>query len=162
MGRVLRSTLPSSTAVLQPDIPEGVYSRLKHLQARQEHYYNRNSQPLPVFAPGATVYIGMRRGWMPATVTNKREEPRSHDVKTPSGDILRRNRHHVRQIHPRLHREEDVETLEQPVRPQGPPAQDTSSGEDNSPSVVTTTCSTRSGRSVKLPVRYRDFEMSQR
>ena len=171
MGRVLRSTLPCSTAVLQPVTPlvvKGVHARLTRLQTSQEHNYNRNSQPLPEFAPGATVHMETRRGWMPATVVNKREEPRSYNVKTPSGIMLRRNRRHLRRIHPSLHREGDPEPLEQHANPQrGPtelqehPAQHSTFCEYDSSSFVTPTGHTRSGRMVVLPARYQDFEMSQ-
>lgn len=166
MGKVLRSTLPCSTAVLQQ---KGIHSRLRHLQTRQEQYCNCNSQPLPEFAPGTTVHMKTRRGWMPAIVVNKGEEPRSYNVKTPFGVIFRRNRRHLKRIHLSLHKESDPEPLEQPVNPQrgptksqGPPAQDTTSCKDNCYSSVTPTCHTRSGRIVVPPVRYRDFQMSQR
>ncbi|XP_062407384.1 uncharacterized protein K02A2.6-like [Sardina pilchardus] len=166
MGRVLRSTLPSSTAVLQPSIPDGFHSRLKHLQARQEHYYNYNSKPLPEFAPGTTVHMATRRGWEPATVVSKRMEPRAYDVQSPSGVTFRRNRRHLRRIHPSLLREDDAELLEQPVTSQdedpGSQAmqdQDMPTCEDNNLAPATPICTTRSGRHVKLPTKFSDFEL---
>lgn len=51
---------------------------------------------------------------MPATVENKKVEPRSYDVRLPGGGVLRRNRRHLRRIDPSLQREEGMEPLEEP------------------------------------------------
>lgn len=92
MGRVLRSTLPCSSAVLQQSTPQHVHSRLQDLQSRQQRYYNRHAKPLPVLAPGSTVHMQTRRGWEPAIVIHRRDEPRSYTVQTPAGQAFRRNR----------------------------------------------------------------------
>ena len=169
MGRVLRSTLPIATAVLQPAIPEGFHSKLKHLQARQEHYYNSNSKPLPEFTPGTTVHMTTRRGWEPATVISKRGEPRAYDVQTPSGVTFRRNRQHLRRIHPSLQRDGEYELFQQPEalptedsEPPPSPQQDQSAPacEESTGSPSTPIRSTRSGRLIKPPSKYKDFEMS--
>ena len=169
MGRVLRSTLLIATAVLQPAIPEGFHSKLKHLQARQEHYYNSNSKPLPEFTPGTTVHMTTRRGWEPATVISKRGEPRAYDVQTPSGVTFRRNRRHLRRIHPNLQRDGEYELFEQPEalptedsEPPLSPQQDQSAPacEESTGSPSTPIRSTRSGRLIKPPSKYKDFEMS--
>ena len=36
------------------------------------------------------------QGWRPAVVTAQRDEPRSYDILTSSGQHYRRNRHHLR------------------------------------------------------------------
>ncbi|XP_063046009.1 uncharacterized protein K02A2.6-like [Engraulis encrasicolus] len=166
MGRVLRSTLPTSTAVLQPAVPHGFHSRLKDLQARQVHYYNHNTKTLPEFAPGTTVHMSTRRGWEPATVLHKREEPRAYNVQTPSGVTFRRNRRHLRRIHPSLHREDDDDLPEQPIASQREDStsqaqrdQRTPACEPSSPTPAAPTYSTRSGRLVKIPARFKDYEL---
>lgn len=164
MGRVLQSTLPSSTAVLQPAVPDVFHSRLKHLQARQEHYYNRKL--LSEFAPGTTVHLATQCGWEPATVLNKRGEPRAYNVQTPAGVTFRRNRRHLRRSHLSLQRDDEPEMLEQPGSPQqedsGSQAiqdQNTPACDENSPAPPPIS-TTRSGRCVKMPTRFRDFEIT--
>lgn len=82
MGRVLRSTLPTSSTILQPAVPKEVHSTLKNLQTRQQQYYNRGAKRLPELHPGSTVHMETPQGWRPAVVTAQREEPRPYDIVT--------------------------------------------------------------------------------
>ena len=43
MGRVLRSTLPSSSSILQPAVPRNAHSVLQDLQKRQQQRYQAAS-----------------------------------------------------------------------------------------------------------------------
>ncbi|UYV61713.1 K02A2.6-like [Cordylochernes scorpioides] len=116
------------------------------------------------------------RKWVPATVTAKHETPRSYMVKTPSGSEYRRNRSHLR---PRKFSVEDsAPTSQSPsipgsqagiamddnIQDHGRPTSENrraydprediaKKGEESStsPSVRT-----RSGRTVRKPLRYRD------
>lgn len=47
MGRVLRSTLPSSSTVLQPAVPKDVHSTLQNLQKRQQQRSKAASRTAP-------------------------------------------------------------------------------------------------------------------
>ncbi|GAA6082356.1 uncharacterized protein K02A2.6-like, partial [Tachysurus ichikawai] len=96
MGRVLRSTLPSSRTVLQPAVPTNAHSTLQDLQRRQRAYYNRGTKTLPLLPSGGTVHMQTERGWRPAVVMATRAEPRSYDIVTSSGQQYRRNRRHLR------------------------------------------------------------------
>lgn len=96
MGRVLRSTLPSSSSILQPAVPKNAHSVLQDLQKKQQQYYNRGTKRLPELGPGATVHMETAQGWRPAVVTAERGEPRSYNIVTSSGQQYRRNRRHLR------------------------------------------------------------------
>ena len=115
MGRVLRSTLPCSSAVLKQSAPQHIHDKIQDLQSRQKHSGQRG----------------------------QRDEPRSYTVQTLAGRTLRRNRRHLRKIHPSLFRDtgldehldsegqtsqteksETVETAPQDPPPQVPPPHD--------------------------------------
>lgn len=159
MGRVLRSTLPCSSAVLQQSTPQHVHSRLQDLQSRQQRYYNRDAKPLPELVPGSTVHMQTRRGWEPAVVMHKRDEPRSYTVQTPAGKTFRRNRRHLRKIHPSLCKDTDPDEHSEVILPQTPRSADPSPPDPPMSADNSSVRHTRSGRAVRNPARYRDFVM---
>ncbi|KAK0139061.1 hypothetical protein N1851_024415 [Merluccius polli] len=168
MGRVLRSTLPCSSAVLKQSTPQHIHDKVQDLQSRQKQRYDQRAKLLPALTSGDTVHMHTRRGWEPAVVIRQRDEPRSYTVQTPAGRMLRRNRRHLRKIHPSLFRDtgldehvdsegqtfqtsETVDTPPQDPPPPVPPPHDPSPvNMDSRP-----TCYTRSGRAVRCPTRYR-------
>lgn len=157
MGRVLRSTLPSSSTVLQPAVPKDVHSTLQNLQKRQRQYYNRGAKRLPHLHPGSTVHMETAQGWRPAVVTAQRAEPRSYDIVTSSGQHYRRNRRHLRKTphSTQLSSETDLLDDEHTSTP------DTTEGADIELPSSPKPTQTRSGRVVRPPERYKDFLMSR-
>ena len=158
MGRILRSTLPCSSAVLKQLAPQHVHSKIKDLQSRQKQHYDQRAKPLPVLTPGDCAHA--QRGWEPAVVIQRRDEPRSYTVQTPAGRMQRRNRRHLRKIHPSLFRDTDLddEHLDSEVQPSQIPVSVDSPPHDPPPVTMnsTPTCYTRSGRAVRRPARYSD------
>ncbi len=157
MGRVLRSTLPCSSAVLKQSTLQRVHDKIQNLLCRQKQHYDQHAKPLPVLSPGDTVHMQTRRCWEPAVVIQQRDEPRSYTVQTPAGKTLRRNRRHLRRIHPSLlkdtHLDEQIDSEVTPSQtPESdPPPNDTP---DNTPPASMDndpTCYTRSGRAVRQP-----------
>lgn len=96
MGRVLRSTLPSSSTVLRPSVSTNVHVTLQSLQRQQRTFCNRDTEKLPEVVSGGTVHVKTEHGWRPAVITTTRAEPRSNDIKTSSGQQYRHNRKHLR------------------------------------------------------------------
>ena len=47
--------------------------------------------------PNDVVRYQTGRMWKPAVIINKHSSPRSYNIRTPQGTILRRNRHHLKQ-----------------------------------------------------------------
>ena len=81
-----------------------VMIQLQHKQQKQLEYHDRHSKPLQPVSPGQNVMIqdqGTKK-WSPAIVTNTTPEPRSYEVMTDKGGILRRNRHHIRPTQARV------------------------------------------------------------
>ncbi|KAI2645886.1 hypothetical protein H4Q32_025223 [Labeo rohita] len=52
MGRVLRSTLPTSKAVLRPSTPKHIQLALQQRQSQQKSWYDRTAAPLPALRRG--------------------------------------------------------------------------------------------------------------
>ena len=103
--------------------------------------------------PGDVVRYKKGRLWKPAEVIGKNPNPRSYDIRTETGTILRRNRRHLRKT--------------REVPPVTAPILDDFSDDDlgspatNEPPVVQkpvqhTERRTRSGHIVRLPLRFRD------
>ena len=75
-----------------------ISARLYKRQAEQKAYYDQHAKDLPDIQIGQHVrmYDKDTNRWSPAVVTQTCTEPRSYIIKTPSGQVLRRNRKHLR------------------------------------------------------------------
>ena len=161
MSRRLRASLPMTGKMLEPEIPENTRVKLDHRQQKQKRSYDKATKSLPELKPGDVIRYQKGRLWMPAVVIGKHSTPRSYNIKTGNGNILRRNRRHLRK------------TIEVPPLPA--PDLDDFVCEDNhsaatvdGPSVdqppvaprpqisISTETRTRSGRIVRPPLRFRD------
>ena len=65
------------------------------------------------------MHMQTRRGWEPAVVIQRRDEPRSYTVQTLAGRMQSRNRQHLMKLHPSLFRDTglDDEHLDSEVQP---------------------------------------------
>ncbi len=82
MGRVLRSTLPTSKSILRPSTPQHIQVALQHHQSEQKKWYDRTAAPLPALRRGQRVYMRIKNTQKPTTVVSVRDEPRSYDLIT--------------------------------------------------------------------------------
>ena len=96
MSRRLRSSLPMTGTMLEPDVPEGVRARLHHRQQTQKKIYDKTARALPNLKPGDVVRYQMGHPWKPAVVVDKLSNPCSYNIRTDTGNILRRKRRHLR------------------------------------------------------------------
>uniref|UniRef100_A0A803JEM9 Integrase catalytic domain-containing protein n=1 Tax=Xenopus tropicalis TaxID=8364 RepID=A0A803JEM9_XENTR len=172
MGRVLRSTLPETTEILKPKVPEKAHKMLLKLQNSQRQYYNRGAKDLPIFRKGERVRIQTSQGWKPAVIVKPTAEPRSYMVMTPGGARFRRNRRHLRrdtiiptaedEVHlpADMNNESGVDPVESPEQRAVPvdprvdeptPAAHQPTGEQRS---------TRFGRTVIKPAKLQDYVLS--
>uniref|UniRef100_A0A803KB09 Gypsy retrotransposon integrase-like protein 1 n=1 Tax=Xenopus tropicalis TaxID=8364 RepID=A0A803KB09_XENTR len=172
MGRVLRSTLPETTEILKPKLPEKAHKMLLKLQNSQRQYYNRGAKDLPIFQKGERVRIQTSQGWKPAVIVKPTAEPRSYMVMTPGGARFRRNRRHLRrdtiiptaedEVHlpADMNNESGVDPVESPEQRAVPvdprvdeptPAAHQPTGEQRS---------TRFGRTVIKPAKLQDYVLS--
>ena len=95
MSRRLRLSLPMTDAMLQPSISEEVKRKLEQRQQRQKRFYDRGTKPLSSLQPNEVVRYQTGKMWKPAIVINKHPNPRSYNIQTPQGTVLRRNRRHA-------------------------------------------------------------------
>lgn len=100
MGRRIRTSVPVSPALLQPQWPDLQTFRTKDaaLKLQQQQVYNRRhrTQTLPPLQPGQQVWV--RPTNTRGTVVGPTHTPRSYEVEMAEGGQLRRNRSHLREV----------------------------------------------------------------
>lgn len=97
-GRQIQSNLPLIPNS-SPRPPQQVQHAFQHRQAKQKAHYDKHACDLPPLQAQQRVLMQEEDGtWSPATVLEKRNEPRSYIVRSPNGGVYRRNRRHLRDI----------------------------------------------------------------
>ena len=76
MGRVLRSTLPCSSAVLKQSAPQHIHDKIQDLQSRQKQRYDQHAKPLPLTRRGLQLSSDSEMSCAP-TPCRHRQEGRS-------------------------------------------------------------------------------------
>ena len=158
MSRRLRSTLPMTVSMLQPHISANVKKKLKHKQTTQKKHYDKTAKNLPILQPDDVVRYQGKQSWEPAVVLSHHPAPRSYNIKTADGTLLRRNRRHLKKTNedpPDVSTNLDdsfiIEDSAPAVNNQMPPMEPPPARVPPS----TEKC-TRSGRTVRPPARFRD------
>jgi transposase InsO family protein len=182
MNRRTKTLLPTSAKLLAPKVsyPQEAMKRGK---AKQAYYYNQHAKDLTPLQEGEVVRMKpLRKGhdWKQATII-KRHDERSYEVETSEG-TYRRNRVHLRQTQeppmpavnkaPNSHASPcDVEhaptpgppvhntaakSVPPPVLQQSPPVPKPDTPVKNQAVKITPSKTTRSGRTVIKPARFRD------
>ena len=96
-GRPIRTTLPSHHMTRQSSTPDLLLQK----QERMKDSHDRHAgKELPSLHVGQRVRVLNHHDntWLPAEVSKVCPEPRSYEVATPNGSILRRNRSHLREM----------------------------------------------------------------
>ena len=182
MGRRLNTRLPTHVELLYPKTPDHTLAQsgLSDSQCKQKRYYDRGTKELDVLPVGEGVRILKDGKWLKGIVQSKCENPRSYQVRTEEGSVLRRNRQVIRNA-PDVRDIEvnipnmDFDNVECPVEnrfpqpaltniPRGTGNDSASKGstviEKNnvgtSTSVTSELPTTRCGRVIKKPARYSD------
>ena len=95
-GRRTRTLLLPTTALLTPETPQQVLTKLKTGQRRQGQYYNQHTKLLPSLKAGDAVRLKLpgTSTWTPG-ICKKQVAPRSYIVEC-NGCHYRRNRRHLR------------------------------------------------------------------
>ena len=99
MNRQLRTTLPAAVQSTRRDA-DRIYDELKDRQNSQKHHFDKHARgsDLPQLYNGQDVRFlnPTSRQWNPATVHARAEGQRSYVLQSPEGNLLRRNRQHIR------------------------------------------------------------------
>ena len=100
MGRKLKSNLLTKISNSLPNSEE-IYNSLKTRQEQQKYYHDQHARTteLPPLIPGQQVRIQHPelKHWSPAVVVSTAETPRSYVLRNSSGNLIRRNRQHIRE-----------------------------------------------------------------
>lgn len=173
LSRRTKTLLPTKATLLRPEVVQ-VSQKLKNRQQRQGTYYNRSARDLDTLATGDCVRIQPlppNAVWRLGRVL-KPVDGRSYEVQLQSGSVIRRNRRHLRRApgvtfsdpldmeisipsQPQAVRQEPAESVPVPhgVATEHTP-RDTGGGD--------TPVTTRAGRTVVQPQRYKDCVVSCR
>lgn len=158
LSRRTRTLLPTKASLLQPKVQQEEQS-LKRKQERQCAYYNRSARDLDKLKPGDCVRIQPfepHTQWRLGTV-QKIVDARSYDIKLQSGGVLRRNRKHLRRADAQALREPMDLDMDTDVPAPGVPDMNTPTSDQDIPGQNDLPTTTRSGRTVVKPQRFKDF-----
>ena len=178
MSRRTKTLLPTASVLLRPEVVDARHTErdMKRSQNQQATYYNKRASDRQVLEEGDTVRpqpfrLG-RKDWSRGTVVKRLDES-SYVVDTPTG-VLRRNRQHLRKTHERYEHQRAAVTPGPQILPSARevtpaidrPAQPASNNDPpgspmRQPSAMTQSpersdATTRSGRAIRLPARYRE------
>ena len=160
MNRRLRTDLPTHPKELLPKLTDLKATRkaLEQRKSEQKRYYDRSAKELPPLHPNDSVRICHKGKWEPAVVIDLDETPRSYHVRTQDGSIFRRNRRHLLQVTKSEDNEQTATAETTMTNVERSPMKVTH--ERNSEQRLTTDqVTTRSGRVVKKPKRFGDYEL---
>ncbi|KAK3923996.1 hypothetical protein KUF71_002326 [Frankliniella fusca] len=106
-NRRMKTTLPISDEMLQPEVQTEVQEKLKQRQEKAAEYYNRTASKKEVrFEEKEPVLItdGRKNNWKPAVIIKKSTTaPRSYLVKNEKGhEVVRTSRHIRKSYSPKL------------------------------------------------------------
>ena len=181
MSRRLRSIIPTRDAHLQPKVlePHKVKEKLRLKQEKQKHYFDQHAKHLPTLEKGDRIRVQMGSHWKPGVVTEHAGTPRSYRIRTDEGREYRRNRrvlmkspesspsatdispHHespVVRANEHLPSKEAANQVlplvEEPTTTSQEQEEIYSSGEE-----ILEPHKTASGRTVRRPLRFKDYVM---
>uniref|UniRef100_A0A3Q2EKA6 Integrase catalytic domain-containing protein n=1 Tax=Cyprinodon variegatus TaxID=28743 RepID=A0A3Q2EKA6_CYPVA len=146
MGRRLRTTLPYTSEPKQKEVKQ----KQKHLQRRQKANYDKSTKSLVPLARHDTVRIHDSSTWSKKATVLQEVSPRSYNVKTEDGQVLRRNRRSLLKTQDTWQEQTDEDSLGDPASTatDDPPSEDHQRAVETDLPVLR-----RSSRTVKAPDR---------
>ncbi|KAL9979645.1 hypothetical protein ACROYT_G017335 [Oculina patagonica] len=158
MGRRLRTPIPVTEDMLKPQLydPEEVLPKLKERQRKQKMHHDKTAKELPPLKEGEVVRVKEGRKWNPARVTQVLPSPRSYKVETENGEY-RRNRRHL--LKTGESQTQDVTTDDDLTETGSESTSVAATPEhpETQPVVTPTTTTSRSGRTIREPERFKDY-----
>ena len=120
-SRRTQTLIPTCMTKLQPEIqtPSHVSEALReerHVKAKE--YYDRHKRPLKPLQKNDTIRVKVDKTWQPALLlspSDNSDQPRSYNIKLPSGRVTRRNRRHLLKTREKdIYRNQDDYDLQTP------------------------------------------------
>ena len=99
MSRRSRTTIPTTEALLKPEVIDGVYENIKRKRQQAKAAYDKHANPLPKLHVGEPVRlqpVNPKAPWEKGSCVAKIRQ-RSYLIETESGNLYRRNRKFIRQ-----------------------------------------------------------------
>ena len=160
MSRRLHSNLTMTNSLMCPQVNENAQDNLRVRQQKQEQYYNCGARPLPPLSQGDVVRYKTGSKWWPGVVVSKHTTPRSYNIQTTNGNILRRNRQHLKRtpesplgLYYSIYDDEVTDDPQELPPNSNTPDQSRSSENSAAPTQRVSSY----GRPIKLPLKYRDM-----
>ena len=147
-------------SLLCPQVNENAQDDLRMRQQKQEQYCNHGARSLPPLSQGDVVRYKTGSKWQPGVVVSEHTAPRSYNIQTTNGNILRRNQRHLKRTPespPGLDYsiyDDEVADDPQELLPNSNTADQSRSSEC---SAAPTQRVSSYGRPIKVPLRYRDM-----
>ena len=88
MGRRVRTRLPTTSQMLQPQMITSTVQQFEARQQKQKEYFDQGARALQKLEVGDNVRIWQEGLWNPAQVTGLSDQPRSYVVQTPEGQVV--------------------------------------------------------------------------
>lgn len=92
MNRKLRTTLPCYTEIKQN---QGIQTKMDNLKKKQKHHFDKATKALSPLAKDDIVRIQDQDAWYRKATVLQEVGPRSYEVRTEDGNVLRRNRRNL-------------------------------------------------------------------
>lgn len=96
MSRLLRTNLPCTKTMLQPNVPTNVKLKYNLYSEKSKSNYNKTARDKKSFSPGDDIVFQNvpEKLWNPGKIINN-VGPRSFTVKSENGNVVRRNERHI-------------------------------------------------------------------
>ncbi|KAL7858896.1 hypothetical protein SRHO_G00140430 [Serrasalmus rhombeus] len=152
MGRRLRSNLPIQEKLLKTKEGEKVKRYKEQQKAKQKFYYDRGTQNLPELHTGDKVRLKDKANtWSQKATVLKEIQPRSYNIQTEDGTVLRRNRRDI--LGPAKADQQSDEAAEQHQHPENPSFEATVLDPSPDPDPSPGRSLKRSSRTIRPPER---------
>jgi RNase H-like domain found in reverse transcriptase/Reverse transcriptase (RNA-dependent DNA polymerase)/Integrase zinc binding domain len=162
-NRSIKTKLPTCSELLEPKINDDIRPQLQKNQQTQKRYYDRNAKELKPLHEGDSILIRKNGTWEPAQVITPHQTPRSYVIREANGSILRRNRRVLQKSlnppplvttnHNGDPEPEDNYKSDDSADTIHKGASEDSASVSSPPKAIITT---KSGRVVKMPARYKE------
>ena len=157
MGRRVRTFIPVTEEMLKPQLydPEKVLPKLTDRQRKQKVQHDRTAKELPPLKEGEVVRLKEGNKWKPARVTQILPSPRSYQVETEKR-VYRRNRRHLLKTEESQTPDVTTEDVPMEIESDAVPVATTPDNPETQPVEMPVTTTTRSGRTIREPERFKD------
>ena len=154
-SRALNTKLPVCFDKLLSQVCVDAKEQLIRRQRQQKHYYDKGTRTLSQLDQDDVIRVHHDGEWQRGKVVERSNTPRFYVVQTEDGSTLRRNRRHL------IRTAEEAPVCAPHIEDLLPaPTEEPEPQHQSTQQPIANPISTRSGRIVKRPVRFNDYDVS--